>query len=257
MTNVQGSIKETFYKDLYASKAGEADIEAFHLPPSPEGKTLTAEERTFCEGLINEEECLKALNSMPSSKTPRTDGFPCEFYKAFWSVVGRIFINSLNYSYESGRLSISQRRGIIKLIPKKDSALNLVKNWRPLTLLNCDYKIATKAISNRIKTELPKLISNDQTGFIKDRFIGENIRAIDSIIKYSAAKDIPGLLLFLDFEKAFDTLEWSFLFKTLQHFEFGPSPNELINWIKIFYADIESCFLNNGWTSDFFSFVEV
>ena len=79
---------------------------------------------------------------------------------------------------------MSQRRGIIKLIPKKDSDLNLFKNWRPLTLLNCVYKIATKAISNRIKTVLPKLISNDQTGFIKDRIIGENTRAIDIIIKY-------------------------------------------------------------------------
>ena len=116
-------------------------------------------------------------------------------------------------------------------------------------LLNCDYKIATKAIANCMKTVLPELISNDQTGFIKDRFIGENIRTIDNIIKYTAAKDIPGLLLFLDFEKAFDTLEWSFLYKTLQHFEFGPS---LINWITVFYAGIESCTLNNGWTSNFF-----
>ena len=107
---------------------------------------------------------------MPSSKTPGTDGLPCKFYKVFWSDVGQIFINSLNYSYESGRLSISQRRGIIKLIPKKGSYLNLVRSWRPLALLNCDYKIATKAISNRIKTVLPTLISNDQTGFIKDRF---------------------------------------------------------------------------------------
>ena len=86
------------------------------------------------------------------------------------------------------------------MIAKEDSDLHLVKNWRPLTLLNCDYKIATKAISNHIKTVLPKLISNDQTGFIKDRFIGENICALDSIIKYTAAKDIPGLLFFLDFE---------------------------------------------------------
>ena len=130
---------------------------------------------------------------MPSSKTPGTGGLPCEFYKVFWSDVGRIFINSLNYSYESGRLSISQRHGIIKLIPKKDSNLNLVKSWRPLTLLNCHYKIATKAISNRIKTVLPKLISNDQTGFIKDRFIGENIRSIDNIIK------IQRLRIFLGF----------------------------------------------------------
>ena len=100
---------------------------------------------------------------------------------------------------------------------------NLIKNWRPLTLLNCDYKIATKAVANRIKAMLSKLISHDQTGFIKDRFIGENLRLTDRVIKYTAAKDIPGLLLFLDFEKAFDTLEWPFIHKTLEHFGFGPT----------------------------------
>ena len=109
--------------------------------------------------------------------------------------------------------------------------------------------MATKAIASRMKTLLPKLISNDQTGFIKHRFSGENIRSIDSIIKYTAAKRIPGLLLFLDFEKAFDTLEWSFIHKTLRHFGFGSS---FSNWIKVFYRNIESCILNNGWASNFF-----
>ena len=96
---------------------------------------------------------------------------------------------------------------------------------------------------------LPKLISHDQTGFIKDRFIGENLRLVDSVIKYTAAKDIPGLLLFLDFEKAFDSLEWPFIHKTLEHFGFGPT---LIKWVKVFYCNIESCILNNGWSSNFF-----
>ena len=96
---------------------------------------------------------------------------------------------------------------------------------------------------------LPKLISHDQTGFIKDRFIGENLRLIDSVIKYTAAKDIPGLLLFLDFEKAFDSLEWPFIHKTLEHFGFGPT---LIKWVKVFYCNIESFILNNGWSSNFF-----
>jgi len=158
---------------------------------------------------------------MHSDKTPGTDGLPSEFYKVFWDEFADILIDALNYSHENGKLPISQRRGIIKLIPKKDAELNLVKNWRPLTLLNCDYKIATKALANRIKPFLQKLISHDQTGFIKNRFIGENIRLIDGVIKYTTAKNIPGLLLFLDFEKAFDTLEWPFIQRTLQHFGFG------------------------------------
>ena len=82
----------------------------------------------------------------------------------------------------------------------------MIKNWRPLTLINCDYKIASKAIASRIKTFLPKLISDDQTGFLKGRCISENIRLLDIVIKYTEGRKIPGLLLFIDFEKAFDTL---------------------------------------------------
>ena len=68
----------------------------------------------------------------------------------------------------------------MELIPKKDAEPHFVKNWRPLTLLNCHYKIAIKAIPNLLKIVLPKLINNDQTGFIKGRFIGENMRLIDT-----------------------------------------------------------------------------
>ena len=180
---------------------------------------------------------------------PGTAGLPCEFYKVFWNDLAGILVSALNHSFETVMLSISQRRGIVKLIPKKDADLKLVKNWRPITLLNCDYKIATKAIASRIKTLLPNLISDDQTGFVKDRFIGENIRLIDSVMKFTASRNIPGLLLFLDFEKAFDTLEWAFIHKTLRYFNFVPS---LIKWIKVFYCNIESCILNNGWASNFF-----
>ena len=120
---------------------------------------------------------------------------------------------------------------------------------RPITLLNTDYKIAAKAIANRIKTVLPKLINNDQTGFMKGRFIGENIRLIDGIIQYATQHNVPGLLLFIDFEKAFDSLEWPFIFDTLRFFGFGPS---LINWVRTFYCNIESRVLNNGWSSNFF-----
>ena len=115
--------------------------------------------------------------------------------------------------------------------------------------MNCDYKIAAKAIANRLKRVLPRLIDHDQSGFLKGRFIGENIRLVDATIKYTATKNIPGLLLFPDFEKVFDTVEWSFIQKTFRHFNFGPT---IINWIKLFYNDTESSILNNGWSSDFF-----
>ena len=160
---------------------------------------------------------------MDSNKTPGSDGLPAEFHEIFWNDIADLLLDSINHAYQTGQLSVSQKRGIVKLIPKKDTEPYFVKNWRPISFLNCDYKLATKAVANRLKQVLPKLIGNDQTGFLKGRFIGENIRLIDSVINFTAAKNIPGLLLFLDFEKAFDTVEWTFIQKTFQHYNFGPS----------------------------------
>ena len=109
--------------------------------------------------------------------------------------------------------------------------------------MNCDYKIAAKAIANRLRNAIPKIINNDQTGFLKGRFIGENIRLTDGVINHTESNKIPGLLLFLDFEKAFDTMEWSFIWITLDSSNFGPS---ITNWIMLCYQSIESCVLNNG-----------
>ena len=84
---------------------------------------------------------------------------------------------------------------------------------------------------------------------MKGRFIGENIRLIDGIIQYATQHNFPGLLLFIDFEKAFDSLEFPFIFDTVRFFGFGPL---LINWVTSFYCNTESYVLNNGWSSKFF-----
>ena len=195
-------------------------------------------------------ECLNALKDMDSGKTPGIDGPPAEFYKTFWDDLAPRLIASLNYAYKAGKLSVSQRRGVIKLIPKKDTNPHLIKNWRPLTLLNCNYKIATKAIANRIKSVIPQLINNHQTGFLKRRFIGENIRLIDSLINYTAQQEIPGLLLFIDFENALTPLSGLLL---ITRSNILVSAHSLTNWVRTFYTDIESCILNNEWSSDFFT----
>ena len=145
---------------------------------------------------------------MESGKSPWKDGIPADFYKVFWDDLSPFLVAALNSSFTQGNLSISQCRGLITLIPKKDKPLQHLKNWRPISLLNCDYKIAT-----RMKKVLPDLINSDQTGFLKGRSIGENVTLIDSIITYAESQNISGILLFIDFEKAFDTLEWNFIEK--------------------------------------------
>ena len=165
--------------------------------------------------------------------------FSCRFYKVFWNSISDLLLKAFNYAYENGQFSVSQRRGIIRLIPKRHSDPLFIKSWLPITLLNCDYKIAAKAIANRVKKVLPDINSEDQTGFIKGR----------TIIQYTDNNKMSGLLLFVDFEKVFDTLEWSFIEKSLHFHGFGPS---LVAWFRVFYSNTESCVINNGWCSNFF-----
>ena len=189
---------QSFYMNLYA-----ANVHAHPLiDPSDffrhkNDTVLNEEEQKTCKGSPTEKECLAALKTMETGKTPGSNGLPAEFYKVFWKDISKPLIKALNFSYDTGCLSITQKRGIIiKLIPKKDTEPHYIKNWRPLTLVNCDYKLAAKSIANRLKNVLPSIISYDQTGFIKDRFIGKNIRLIDSVIRFAKERNIPGLLLF-------------------------------------------------------------
>ena len=109
---------------------------------------------------------------MESNKSPGSDGFPAEFYKVFWNDISTLFVNAINCSFQKGQLSVTQRHGIISRLPKKDKNPLFLKNWRPITLLNCDYKIASKAIGNRMKRVLPEIIYNDKSVFLKGRTNG-------------------------------------------------------------------------------------
>ena len=103
----------------------------------------------------------------------------------------------ISCSTSSNNCLISQRRGVICLIPKDDSDLTELSNWRPLTLrLNVDYKILAKSIGQRIESKLSLLIHSDKTGFIKGRFIGQNVWLLNDMMDYTEAKNLPGILLF-------------------------------------------------------------
>lgn len=110
------------------------------------------------------EECSKALKELSNGKSPGSDGLPAEFYKMFWVEIGPLLLETFAYSFETGELSIDQRRGIITLIPKQDKDLRSLNNWRPLTLLNTDYKILAKILANRLQLVMNTIIDTDQTG---------------------------------------------------------------------------------------------
>ena len=157
---------------------------------------------------------------MKNNKSPGLDGFTVEFFKFFWTDIGHFILQSLNYGYRNGSLSITQKQGVITCIPKQNKSWINLKNWRPISLLNVIYKLASAVISNRLKKVLDNIINGNQKGFIAGRLLGENVRLIYDVLFESKKQNLPGLLLPIDFEKAFDTVSWKFIMKVLDYFNF-------------------------------------
>ena len=125
---------------------------------------------------------------------------------------------AVNFSHENGMLSVTQRTGIITLIPKGDKDKNYIKNWRPLTLLNTIYKLVSGCIAERIKPCLDTIIHGDQKGFVSGRYIGETVRTTYDMIEWAKTNNKTGIILLLDFEKAYDSLSFKYIKKCLIFF---------------------------------------
>ena len=244
--------QKSYYQKLYTSNQPTINQEMDTLFFNKENNfhILSNEESDSMESEITPEECHKMLKKMKPNKSPGSDGFTAEFYLEFWDELKFIMTNSFKEAFRMGRLSYSQRLGVITCLPKPGKDKLYMKNWRPISLLNIDCKIISGVIGNRIKNHLGTLISPCQKGFVEGRQIGECTRIISDLIYHLKKNNKAGILLMIDFEKAFDSLEWSFIVKTLKHLNFGKN---IISWVKCFYTDIESFVTNNGHSSERFS----
>ena len=130
------------------------------------------------------------------------------------TLISESFIGFANECFEKGEMSRSEKHAVITLLEKSGKDRVLLENWRPISLVNIDTKIMSKVIAARVKKMLPKIIHYNQTGYVKDRFIGETIRSIFDIMYFTAEENILGLLLFIDFQRAFDSVEWEFFIES-------------------------------------------
>ena len=180
---------------------------------------------------------------MNNNKTPGEDGIPADFYKVFWNKLKGPFLEMVQDAYNSKELHQSACQGILNLIPKPNKDTRYVKNLRPITLLNVDYKIIEKAIANKILPALQHIIHKDQRGFMKERRISVNIRKMLDIIHQAEKEDLEAVVLSLDFVKCFDKCSFKILHGSLEFFEFG----EVIKqWTKILYKQFTVKVQNNG-----------
>ena len=234
----------SFYQSLYKEKHNcTQDVTIEHFLDSIETPNLNEVDKLSLDEPISKQELYETVLSMKHNKSPGFDGLPVEFYIVLWKDISDMLLSSFNFSLQNGLMSSSQRNGIITLIPKKDRDSYYLKNYRPISLLTVDYKILAKTIANRLKKCLSYLIHPDQSGFLKGRNIGNNVRLITDMIEYTKANNIPGAILLLDIQKAFDSVSHKFLLCVLKKFNFS---DKFINWIKVFYSERKSYIINYG-----------
>ena len=241
---------KSYYGNLYSSKNDLSEEQCLNFLQGLTTPSLSDQEINECEGLLTNKECYESLKEMKNNKTPGSDGISKEFYLAFWNELGQLMVDSFNYGFEMGTLSTTQSQAIITLLEKPNKDARLVENWRPISLMNVDSKVCSKALSNRMIDVLPKLIHPNQAAFVKGRNIDDPLRFLVDLFDYvENDENSPFILFAADFQKAFDSIEHNFIFAVLRHFGFGET---FIHWIKTIFSNCKSCVINNGNATDFF-----
>ena len=236
----------SFYSDLFTASVTDPLSQTALLGNIT--SSLPSDQAALCEGHLTLEECSVALQGMARRKAPGLDGLPMEFYVKFWHILGSDLVSVLNSGLDLGSLALSQRRGVISLSFKKGDRLD-PRNWRPITLLNVDYKLASRVIAGRLLKVIHLVVDKDQTCGVPGRFIGENVAILRDVVDFASSSGTPVAILSLDQEKAFDRVDWSFMRSTLSAMGFGPS---FISWVDLFYHRVQSAINVNGYLSSFF-----
>jgi hypothetical protein len=189
------------------------------------------------------------LNALKTCKdsSPGPDGIPYSVYKTFWKITGPILLESWKYSVLMESLPPSHYESVITLLPKEGKDTRDIKNWRPITLSNCDAKIITKALSTKVSKVLNSIIDVSQTAYIPGRSVADNLRTNFYMKKICERKNLNSVLISLDAKKAFDSVSHKYIEDTLKAYGFGI---KFINIFKILYKDITARILINGYQSE-------
>ena len=233
----------SFYQCLF--KKGHTNEADQNTMLSCMRQSLPEHQKQICDTPLDLEDLTNALRSMENGKTPGSDGLTVEFYRHFWDYLKNDLLKSHLQSVTDHCLSNSQKQALITSL-HKSGARDDIGNWRPISLLNTDYKIISKAIANKISQSLPFVISDVQTASVPGRSIFSNLSTVRDIINYAYEKNIAAAIISVDHVKAFDCVDWNFLIKILEKLGYGP---RLIDTVKTLYSGITSSVKVNGYIS--------
>ena len=234
-----------FYRRLFACEEVDPVCQQ-HLFSQVDLK-LSSEESASCEGPASLEELTTAVKSLTLNKSPGPDGLSLEFYLCFWNILGPLLCRLFKQCLLSESLPESLRTSVTRLLFKKRGDVKDLKNWRPISLLNVDYKILSKVITLRLSRVMESIVHPDQTCSVPGRSITSNVIMLRDVLDYINRTNESGILVSLDQEKAFDRVNHSFLLKLLSHLGFGAC---FIKWVSTLYNGANMKIILNGYLTE-------
>uniref|UniRef100_A0A3B1IMJ8 Reverse transcriptase domain-containing protein n=1 Tax=Astyanax mexicanus TaxID=7994 RepID=A0A3B1IMJ8_ASTMX len=182
---------------------------------------------------ITEEEINRAISRLKTNKMPGADGYPSEWYKILRKIIIPLLKDCFNYVLKGGEPPPSWRQAIISVIPKTGKDITDCGSYRPISVLNIDYRLFASILAIRLEDIIPDLIDTDQTGFVKNRHTQDNVRRTLYLIEHMKNSHTDSLVLSLDAEEAFDSVRWEYLYLALEKFGFN---NQVISCLKSLYC---------------------
>ena len=185
------------------------------------------------------EELDEVIKNSENNKVPCLDGLSYEFYKVTWQVIKEEFSQVLQCQLDRLRLIDSDTVGATRLTPKV-AGVPCVDELRPITLLNCDYKILTKLFVRRMVPMLEFVIRSGQLCTVGDKNILFGVSNVLSSLLYIKEKKIGACMITLDFFKAYDRVMLDFLLAVMKKMNFSP---KFCSWIKMLHAGAKTRFI--------------
>lgn len=238
---------QEFYRELYKGGGLEEDS-MVEVLDSVESKLCT-EDSEWCDRDINRGEVMEAIQGLKSGKSPGSDGIGIELYKVHKELMATILVEVFREIEKTGMVQNRMLEGVITLVFKRKGSRLDLQNYRPISLLNVDYKILAKVLANRIKRVIGDIIKMSQSYSIPGRDIADTIATVRDIIEFMKRDGVGGVVLGIDWNKAFDRVEHEFLFRLLERFGFG---ERLVGWVRRVYKGARSCVKVNGVLTDRF-----
>ncbi|KAJ4440325.1 hypothetical protein ANN_08464 [Periplaneta americana] len=232
---------ETFFKSLYSASptsVTETDTLLKHV-----NRHLNLQQQRDLQLPITEEEILMAIETAPKNTAPGSDGLTYQLYKIHWTLIKDTLVELFNYIFDSGIVVEGFSDGIVILLPKVIQP-RTVSDYRPITLLNTDYKLFMKILANRLKPTFRDIFEIGQTCSVPDKSIIHNLVTIrDTILHYEEFPDEKAALLSIDFNKAFDRMNHLYLQRVMKHFCI---PDKIVNVVESLYDSAHSKIQVNG-----------